>query len=325
MRKLFLALLFGALGCVAHGGKGTTPHTQANAPHVVRGSEDFALQMTNRAGDGRYRPELRIAVEVAGAGGVPIWVRVEKDGYTVGQAPVKGGIATMADTGIPLEGSLGDGWYKVIVEEIVEDQRYPIAWYNLPLATVDSTGGRILTIHPSYYRKHADLRDSTLRFVTSAGLEQPYTQIATEWVYAGRLVGEVARRWEMPSLWILQPLNFPVRVQLRSPYQLVDGEWDVIVFRDGNYEMHCPFSVRGGKPPGRLECASDDTPLLPEARARASRHELVAPDAERASQVRALVKSPEVRRALVKEDQHDHYLELVKKYGAVQASSPAQP
>ena len=57
--------------------------------------------------------------------------------------------------------------------------------------------------------------------------------------------GEVARRWEMPTLWILQPLIFPVRAQIRAPYQLQDGQWDVFVFRDGNYEMHCPFNVTG--------------------------------------------------------------------------------
>ena len=326
MKRVGIVVL--AMCACAHGGGeggGKTAKTDPNAPHVVKGSEDFALQMTARQGEGRYRPELRVALEVKNTGAAPVWIRVEKDGYTLGQAPVKAGVATLADTAILLEGTLGDGWYKVVVEEIINEQRYPIAWYSLPVSTVDSTGGRVLSIHPSYWRKHADLRDGTLRFVVSAPLEQPYTQIVTEWAYQGRIVGEVARRWEMPTLWILQALLFPVRAQIRAPYQLQDGQWDVFVFRDGNYEMHCPVVVKGGKYPGRLECTADEIPLVAEARGKALKQEAVAPDADRGQQVRALARSAEVRRALVKEELHDQYQALVKKYGGAQASTPSQP
>jgi hypothetical protein len=331
MRSMKRMAMVGALGlfACAHGGNNVQPAAAAapdpNAPHVVKGSEDFKLQMTTHQADGMYRPELRVALEVKNTGTLPVWIRVEKDGYTLGQAPVLNGVATLADTEILLEGALGDGWYKVIVEEIVNNQRYPLAWYTLPISTLDSTGGRMLTIHPSYWRKHTFLRDGSLRFVTSAPLEQPYTQVVTEWAYQGRLVGEVARRWEMPSLWILQPLLFPVRVQVRALYQLEDGQWDVYVFRDGNYEMHCPFAIAAGQVPGRLDCKSDETPLLAAARAKAQQQEAVAPDPDRAQQVRALARSADVRRALVKEELHDKYRELVKKYGAVQASTPSQP
>src|SRR5262245_21248692 len=325
---LLVSCALGMAAC-AHGkdagAGGKVAKADPNAPHVVKGSEDFALQMTWRQAEGRYRPELRVALEVKNTGSAPVWIRVEKDGYTLGQAPVKAGVATLADTAILIEGTLGDGWYKVIVEEILGEQRYPIAWYSLPVSTVDSTGGRIIAIHPSYWRKHADLRDGTLRCVVSAPLQQPYSQIVTEWAYQGRVVGEVARRWEMPTLWILQPLSFPVRAQIRAPYQLQDGPWDVFVFRDGTYEMHCPFVVRGGRYPGRLECSSDETPIVAQARGKALQQESVAPDADRAQQVRALARSAEVRRALVREEMHDKYNDLVRKYGGAQASTPSQP
>src|SRR5262249_40705352 len=82
-----------------------------------------------------------------------------------GQTAVKAGVATLADTAVLLEGQLGEGWCKVYVEEIVDGQRYPIKWYSLPVVQTESTGGRILAIHASYHRKHADLHDGTLRFI----------------------------------------------------------------------------------------------------------------------------------------------------------------
>ncbi|HJZ85543.1 MAG TPA: hypothetical protein VKN99_10250 [Polyangia bacterium] len=325
-RIVWAGLALGMAACVHRGaGQPTAESRDPNAPYVVRGSEDFSIKMTARQADGLYRPELRVALEVKNTGDYPVWLRVEKDGYTLGQTAVKAGVATLADTAVLLEGQLGEGWYKVYVEEIVDGQRYPIKWYSLPVVQTESTGGRILAIHASYHRKHADLHDGTLRFIVTTPLEQPYTQLATEWVYEGRLVGEVARRWEMPSLWILQPLQFPVRVQLKAPYQLTDGNWDVVVFRDGNYEMHCPFVVRGGQYPGRLDCKQDEIPIIAAARTKALAHEAVPPDSERAMQVRALTRSPEVRRALARDDQRERYLELVKKYGGAQASTPSAP
>src|SRR5262249_35335075 len=138
MRKLGLYVCALGMAACAHGGTADkAAKADPNAPHVVKGSEDFALQMTARQGEGRYRPELRVALEVKTPGAAPVWIRVEKDGYTLGQAPVKAGVATLADTAILLEGTLGDGWYKVVVEEIINEQRYPIAWYSLPVSTVD--------------------------------------------------------------------------------------------------------------------------------------------------------------------------------------------
>jgi hypothetical protein len=313
-----------AVGC-AHSAATPAKPVAQQGPYVVAGSEDFALKLTPRAGEATFRPEMRIALEVRNVRGAEVWVRVEKDGYTLGQTPIKAGVATLSDTAVPLEGAVGEGWYKIVVEEIISGQRYPIKWYQVPVTQTDSTSGRVLAIHPSYFRKHADLRDGTLRFVVAAPLEQAATQVVTEWVYNGRLVGEVARRWELPPLWVLQPLVFPLRAQLRAPYQLTDGRWDVIVFRDGAFEMHCPFVVTQGRYPGRLECKQDQIQQQERARMAALRHEIGKVDEDRAMQVRALVHSVEARRALVKEDQRDQYLQLVKKYGATQASTPSQP
>src|SRR5262249_61543907 len=117
----------------------------------------------------------------------------------------------------------------------------------------------------------------------------------------------------------------PVRVQLKAPYQLTDGNWDVVVFRDGNYEMHCPFVVRGGQYPGRLDCKQDEIPIIAAARTKALAHEAVPPDSERAMQVRALTRSPEVRRAPAPGDPRAGRLGLVYEGTGAPAAPPPPP
>src|SRR5262249_40705353 len=83
-RIVWAGLALGMAACVHRGaGQPTAESRDPNAPYVVRGSEDFSIKMTARQADGLYRPELRVALEVKNTGDYPVWLRVEKDGYTL--------------------------------------------------------------------------------------------------------------------------------------------------------------------------------------------------------------------------------------------------